>query len=353
MRLRAIGREAWRNVITGTAATRRTAVVAAAAVSLLATADLIATDRLAERAKDFVRAGASISIVTARERVDGARCDRLAQLPGVSAAGALRSTARQLAPTTLERSPIPVSDVSAGFIAVIGASTRAAGILLGPEAVDALGLTSADVLATTTRTVRVGGDYLYPEDGRRPGLSYVALAPAIADQPFDECWIDVWPAQDMTGALLSTVLLASDDEDPPTIVQLNPTMGRSFDGPSLFAERITRAAGPCAALIGLVLGFFGVRSRRLAFASALHAGASRGDLLSIVGAETLAWGVVSAVLALPVVALLGAVFAAGAESSLVIGVPLVCALWLSGFVGQWWGVRTIREKHLFRYFKER
>lgn len=353
MRLRAILREALRNVATGSAASRRMAIIAAATVSLLAGADLSATQQLAARADEFVRSGASISIVTALDRVDGTRCDRLAELPGVSAAGAVRSTPRQLAPTVLRRSPIPVSDVSPGFTAVIGAATRTAGVLLGPEATEALGPAASDRLATTSGVVRVGGDYPYPEDGRRPGLAYAALAPVLADQPFDECWIDARPAQDMTAALLSTVLLAGDQHDPPVIAQLNVTLGATFNGPALFAERVTRFAGPCAALAGLVLGFAGVRSRRLVLASALHAGATHSDLKGIVAGETVAWGVASAALAMPVVVMIGVTLGSGGGVASAIGIPMMCSLWLAGLVGALSGVLTIRERHLFRYFKDR
>jgi hypothetical protein len=353
MRFRAILREAWRNTTTGSAAACRTAIVAAATVSLLAGADVSSTQQLAARADEFARSGASISIVTAMDRVDGTRCDRLAELPGVAAAGAVRSTSWQLVPTVLRRSPIPLSEASPGFVAVIGAATRSAGVLLGPEATEALGPATADILSTTSGTVRVGGDYPYPEDGRRPGLSYAALAPVLADRAFDECWIDSRPAQDMTAALLSTVLLGGDQHDPPAIAQLNPTLGVTFDGRALFAERISRFIGPCAALVGLVLGFVAVRSRRLALASALHAGASHSDLRGIVAAETVAWGIISAALAMPAVVLIGAGLESGAGPSLAVGITVMCSLWLSGFVGAWSGVLTVRERHLFRYFKDR
>ncbi|QNE36951.1 hypothetical protein [Leifsonia shinshuensis] len=329
------------------------AIVAAGTTILLAGADLIVTHQFVERWEAFVRSGASISVLTAVGRVDAARCDRLAEVPGVSAAGALRSTSRQLAPVVLQRSPIPVSEVSPGFSGVIGAITHSDGVLVGPEVVDALGLGAADALATTTGVVRVGGGYRYPDDGRRPGLSYAALAPVLAAQAFDECWIDVRPAQEMTSALLSTLLLLGDEHDPPTIAQLNPTMGATFDGPALFAERITRGAGPCAALAGLILGFSGVRSRRLEFASALHTGASHGDLCSIVTAETVAWGVVTTMLTVPVVVLLRTSFDGGGGTSLALSMSVMCAVWLAGLAGALSGAVAIRERHLFRYFKER
>lgn len=313
---------------------------------------MIVTRQLVDRADDFVRSGAAVVIVTAVGRVDGARCDRLVKLPGVTASGALRETSYQLTPVALRSAPIPVSEISPGFPDVVQASTRTAGLLLGPEAIEALGLVPPSPLATSAGPLRVGGHYAYPNDGRRPGLSYAALAPAPVEQPFDECWVETRPAKEVTSPLLTTVLFGGDGGDPPTTAQLNPTRGTSFDGQVLFAARLTRFAGPCAAFLGFALGFASVRSRRLSFASALHATASHSDLWRIVGLETLAWVILSAAFVLPITVVIGASLDGGG-ASLVEGLRVALPFWLTGYLGAWSGLATIHERSLFRYFKTR
>jgi hypothetical protein len=309
--------------------------------------------QLVERARHYSASGASVSILTAEGRVDGERCDRLVELPGVRAAGALRTTTTHLTPTVLPRAPIPVSDASAGFTAVLGASAHTAGVLLGPEAAESLGVTGPGTIATPTADIRVAGTFPYPDDGRRPGLSYAAIAPTTGGKPFDECWVDTWPSQDVHSALLTTIRLGQQPKEPPTLSQLNASLGESFDGHALFEQRITRFAGIAAALGGLALGLSGVRIRRLSLASALHAGVSRRALYGIVTAETMAWFALSAALVIPLTSLFAMVVDGGLTNTLPAGMVAVCPLWLGGFAGAWMGTASIQERHLFRYFTTR
>lgn len=353
MRSRAIVREAWRNVVSGTSRTRGLAVSAVVAAVLIAGADITSIQQLLEQAQDYQRSGASISILAAEGRIDGDRCDGLSEIPGVRASGALRTTTRHLKPIVLPRAPIPVSDASPGFLTVMGAEVRSAGVLLGPEASEALGLSGQGSIATSQARVRVAGTYAYPDDGRRPGYSYAAIAPTSSAGTFDECWVDTWPAKDVTTALLSTIQVSSDKSRQPAISQLNPTRGKSFDGNALFHQRITRFAGACTALCGIVLGLVGVRTRRLALASALHAGVSQRVLLAIVTLEVLASVLLSAALIVPITALAAATLKGGMMATLVPGACAAIPLWLGAFAGAWLGVATIKEHHLFHYFKTR
>ncbi|NEN05380.1 hypothetical protein G3T36_05795 [Diaminobutyricibacter tongyongensis] len=320
---------------------------------LVGGADITSIQQLLEQAQDYHRSGASISILTAEGRIDGDRCDRLTGMPGVRASGALRTTTKQLKPVVLPRSPIPVSDASPGFVAVIGAEVRTPGVLLGPEASKALGLSGQGSIPTSETRVRVAATYAYPDDGRRPGFSYAAIAPTNSAGTFDECWVDTWPAKDMTTALLSTMHVSSDKSKQPAIAQLNPTRGKSFDGNVLFQQRITRCAGACTALGGFVLGLVGVRTRRLSLASALHAGVSRRALLAIVTLEALALVLLSAALIVPIAVLAASTLNGGVSATLVPGLSAAVPLWLGAFAGASLGVTTIKEKHLFRYFKTR
>lgn len=351
MRVDAILREAWRNISTGTARTRGLALSAVVVVVLVVASDIFSIHQLLERGREYRRSGASVSILTAEGRVDGTRCDRLSEIPGVRASGALRTTTVKVKPNVLPRAPIPVSDASPGFVDVVGANPIGAGVLLGPEASVALGLDSQGLIATPSTNVRVAGTYAYPDDGRRPGYSYAAIAITNSTEPFDECWIDTWPARDMTTALLSTMYVSSDVSRQPTISQLNPVHGESFDGNAQFQQRITRFAGACAAIGGVALGLISVRTRRLPLASALHAGVPQGALLAITTLETLAWTAVSATLVVPITILISETLGEG--TTLVPSLSAAFPLWIGAFAGAWLGVATIREHHLFNYFKTR
>lgn len=351
MRIDAILREAWRNISTGTARTRGLALSAIVVVVLVVGSDVFSIHQLVEHAREYRQSGASISILTTEGRVDGKRCDHLSEIPGVRASGAVRTTAVQITPTVLPRAPIPVSDASPGFVDVVGANANGAGVLLGPEASAALGLAGQGLIATPSTNVRVAGTYAYPDDGRRPGFSYAAIAITNSTAAFDECWIDTWPARDMTTALLSTMYVSSDTSKQPSISQLNPVHGKSFDGNAQFQQRITRFAGACAAIGGVALGLISVRSRRLPLASALHAGVPQGALLAITTLETLAWTAVSATLVVPIT--IGISEFLGEGTTLVPSLSAAFPLWIGAFAGAWFGVATIREHHLFGYFKTR
>lgn len=237
---------------------------------------------------------------------------------------------------------------------LFGAQPQGIGVLLGPEAAEALGDSSRGSIETQSGTLRVAGTYDYAQDGRRPGLSYAAIAPTNSAAPFDECWVDVWPEMDMTAVLLSTMSVSGGSGTQPTISQLNAAFGTSFDGHAQFGQRITRFAGACAAIGGVVLGFLGIRSRRLPLASALHAGVSHRALLAMVTLETSAWVAISAAFVIPLMIVMSAVFGRSAASET--SVLALCAatpLWLGAFAGAWLGVAMLKERYLFAYFKAR
>ncbi len=77
-------------------------------------------------------------------------------------------------------------------------------------------------------------------DGRRGGLGYSVLIPVDADAPFDECWADVWPVSPSTRDLLLLTAMPAAGQEPPTLGQLNTTLGTGFDGAVSFSQRPTR-----------------------------------------------------------------------------------------------------------------
>ncbi|NQX05799.1 hypothetical protein HQQ82_14820 [Rathayibacter sp. VKM Ac-2856] len=358
MRLSTLVREAWRNVSTG--ASR--ALLLCACVLLVALpiqiADLAVTRQHVREAEAYQRAGASVQTLAAPGRIDGEACAALADSATVRAAGAIRTAAADLVAAALPRSPIPLFEVTAGVPGILRSAARpGTGVVLGPEASDALGR-GGDLALADGGSVVIRGDYDYPDDGRRRGFGYAALAGAPAgERPFDECWIDAWPQSEGVRALLLTTVLLGEtapDEPPPALAPLNARLGTAFDGGARNAERITVAAVPLGGLLALAACWAATALRRVELASALHSRIHRVELLAILLLESLGW-------LIPIVAagLAVALFFSSTGPPLDAGATLVQGLrapavaLLGAVTGVLLGVLTTRERHLFRYFKNR
>lgn len=346
-------REAWRDICTGTARVRGLAFSATVVALVVALLDMGAVEQVLREAEQFRTSGASISIMTAEGQISGERCDDLVTIRGVRAAGAVRSTKSRIVPTILPQAPIPVYEVTQGFLGAVGAVQRGAGVMLGPEATMALGRQASTAVATVHGHVRVGGDFAYPDDGRRPGFSYAAIAPVAPGTPFDECWVETWALTDIKTALLTTRTLSGELSKQPTFSQLNSAKGASFDGAAQFEQRITKWAGALGGLTGIAFGVAGVRTRRLSLAATLHAGVSPTALFAIVTLQTLAWTVLALALVIPAVFVAAVGLGEGVPTALPTGMAAACPVMVGGLAGAWLALATVHERHLFRYFKTR
>ncbi|WP_345761109.1 hypothetical protein [Diaminobutyricibacter sp. McL0608] len=357
MRTRAVAREAWRNIRSGTTRTLTFTIASGAVVVSLLCADQLAIRQIVHDANEFRAAGASTLTLTADGGIDGARCEALNSLDGVTAAGAVRSREPWLRPAALPNSPVNLKEVTQGFPRLLtGESMQGAGIVLEAEAAETLRLKAGDTLETTSGATTVAGTFEYPDDGRRRGFGYTALIVTTDADPFDECWTDVWPAMPNLAAILLTTLRpgASEKETKPVLGQLNSSLGSTFDGQARLDARITRAAAPVSVVVGIVLGLLAVRLRRMELAAALHSGLARRSLATMVGLETASWAV-------PVLGLctaVAALFAATGNredvlSTFVSGLLIPFAALAGICLGTAAALALTREKNLFRYFKDR
>ena len=334
-----------------------TAVFATMLAALICS-DAVSIAKHIRSANDFRAAGATTYYVTADDRIDPATCENLRSAEGVSAAGALRAPSDRVTVATLPGSPIPLHEVSPGFAGVLAAeSGEPRGVLVSRELSETLGTAPGDAVPSSHGELRIAAVFDYPSDGRRPGFAYSVLAVSNTPLAFDECWITVWPQlTNLRSLLLSTVLPGADgvSAKQPQISQLNPTLGGSFAGDTAFLSRITRANPAVSALIGLSLGFLSVRIRRLHIASALHAGVRRRDVVAIHTLEASAWSLAACVIAVGIA--LGATRLVPEIDQRAILASLI-AIPLAGLAGVLVGaaVSTLlaREKHLFRFFKDR
>lgn len=357
MRWASVVREAWRNVTSGTARSGLIAAVLVVLAVMLQLADLLTVQSLVERVREFRAAGADILVYTSTGRVDGTRCELLAQQPNVLAVGAVRRGVDRFA-AALPASSIPAFDVTPGFPAVLGADgDRRPGVVVSRELADTLSLGQGDALQLLDGKATVAAVYAYPEDGRTTGYGYALLMPGADRQPFDACWVREWPRTEMTEQLLrgvGTAAAVPDDAPAPELTQLNSSLGRSLDAAASFQGRATRLA-PLVALLVAGAACFGItRMRRLELASARHLGVRASAQVLGVVLESVAW-------ALPV-GLAGLLTAAWVAADGRVGaVPVVLGLGalapiatvIGGTLGAAAAAATIRERNLLRYLKER
>lgn len=359
MRRSAIVREVRRDLSTGMAHAGILSLIFGLILTITAGVDIVQIRQLTQAAQEFRETGASVVILNAEGRIDGDTCNGLSRVEGIRASGAIRLRDERITATLLPSAPIQIADVTSGFPSVLHAeveSENATGIILAREAAQPLGLTSTGTVVTDDGDVEVAGVYDYPNDGRIGGYGYLALSPTISEEAFDECWVDIFPQSDELKSLLYTTMLPSknSEEKTPSLGQLNPRLGTSFDGPHLFSTRITRFMPLVALVAGVALGFMAVRLRRLEFASGLHAGVQRSDMRAIVFLEMAAWVMLGLVGAFSVCSVLVASDMYADRSALFF---IAGRVFFSGIAGvgvgtalAWWATR---EAHLFRYFKER
>lgn len=353
MRARATWREAARNIWSGTTRATGFGLTLSALIAGLLLADLGTVRQITSESEAFASAGAATLIMTAEGRVAGAACEALNAVPGVRAAGALRALPDPLRLTLLPQAPLPQFEFSAGFPALLRADvTASGGALLSTETAQSLGVGPGDTVGAGAERLIVRGSFDYPEDGRRVGLGYAVLLGSDRDAPYDECWVDSWPqVPDLRGLLLLT---AAPGEEPPVVAQLNSRLGESFDGAQKFEDRLTRWAAPLAGVLGLSLGFIAIRIRRLELASALHARVPRASLATGALLETASWALTAPIIGLALTALLARSFSAeDAGSILLLGARIAVLAGLGALLGALLSLLLVREKHLFRYFKER
>jgi hypothetical protein len=355
MRPRSIVSEAYRNVLTGTTRALLLGIVLAAISAGLAIADARSIIGLQRKAADFGSSGASVRVMVARQTTDPAACERLGAVPGIRSAGALRE-ADPVVLRAMIANPIPAYAVTPGLIEQLGGRPASpAGVWIPARLAATLGVAPGQQLVTTAGTLSVAGVYEYPDDGRDNRLSYAVLLPQPATGVFDECWADIWPFSTARDHLLySALTVDAGSTDPVNIGQLNTSRGTRFDGVGEFAGRPTRYALPGCVLAGLMLGFVAIWMRRLEIAGALHLGQSRRSLLATLVIETVGWSLVALVLA-GCALVFGVIVGAAADPADVylIDIRGPAAAAPATLVGAVLALLTIREKHLFRYFKNR
>ncbi|WP_448060971.1 hypothetical protein [Cellulomonas hominis] len=333
-------------------------------------ADVRAVVGVLREADTFRAAAAAVQVLDAAEHVDGQRCDSLGRVPAITAAGAVRA-GEPLTSLNLPSMELAVYEVTPGLLQLLAAAPTAAGnanattvgtgmptaagVWLSADLAQALGAQPGDRIETSAGTATIGGVYDYPDDGRSRTLAFALLSPVAATGSFDQCWAEVWPTQNGISGLLRTAL--DGDHDAAATAQqaqLNASRGTGYDAPAMLSGRSTRQVPLVAGGLGLALGFVAVRIRRLELAAALHARIPGPLLAWQVLAETAAWVAAAAVVS---TAAIGWAAAYGSPDpgleTWAVGLRTVGVGSSAVALGSLVAVSATRERHLFRYFKNR
>ena len=353
--------EAWRNLISGTTRAGLFALVFVAAVGALSWVDVRSVVGIVDGAAQFRAAGATVEVLKSDPNIDGRRCDALSGTSALRNAGAIRqgTPIRFLA---IPASQITVVEATPGLIAMLPTIAQPvqtidggpSGVWLSADLAAVLGTAPGRVVQTSAGSATVAGVYTWSDDGRARDLGYSMTAPVPADGAFSQCWTEIWPTDPNLQAMAYVSLTSNDSSIQATLGQLNTSLGTTYDAASLLSSRLTRQAPLAGIVIGLVAGYVSVRIRRLEIASNLHARLPRADLMWQHLIEALVW--VGAASLITAAGLLWAARWGNPDPSLAewyIGCRTVLAAAASALIGVLIGVMTAREKHLFRYAKER
>ncbi len=357
MRVRSVLSEAWRNFASGTSRGFLLALTLTLIVTVLAAADLQSVSKIVQQTNTFRQTGGSVQIVSAPKGIDARLCEALNDRLNIRSAGALRK-GDSLKALNMPNNTLTAWEGTGSLIKLVAphstTASRAQGIWVAQDQAEVLSLRVGSTITTTTGTGTVSGIYPYPDDGRGRTLGYstVSLVPATGE--FDQCWAEIWPNDDPSGALLLTTVMSHVNTQDVKVEQFNGRLGQEFNPVTLIEERITKYVPYVTLVIGLAVGFAAIRLRKLELAAALHAQVRKAHLAWQVTIETILW-LVPAILLSSALLLVFAHF-----QSLALPVELwylsltpilvsACGVLLGALAA----TALTREKHLFVYFKER
>lgn len=354
MTLRGILREGLRNVVSGTARLQVLVLLLSCLTISGQLFDLSTIRDVQRRAEIFRSSGAAVWTLKATGRIDAVGCDNLAAIDGVAASGAMRERAKVVV-SQLPDGAIPTYDVTTGMSRVLGANSGG-GALVSPELATTLGVQPGDHLVTRDGPVLVNDVYAYPNDGRRPLLSYALLLTGGEDLRYDECWVRLTAGFAQVRPYVYLALGPSTSTDqPPSLVQLNPVLGSQFDAEREYRQRLSRHGWIVVFLGAWLCGWSVMRLRRLELAAALHLGVRRSDLARILVVEAVGWIPATVALGLPMPVWFAT--SGGRVSEVGLWVLLGYKPVVAAVVGATAGIASsfmgTRENQLFDYFKNR
>ncbi|MBB2923732.1 hypothetical protein [Cellulomonas cellasea] len=360
MRAAGILGEAYRNVATRTTRATMFALTLGLTVAAACLLDTLTTIALQERAAAWDASGAAVHVLAAEQGIDGASCAALPRAHGDTRRPVVSAGAITAGPTltfdATAASSLPSFVVTPSLADVLGVRAATEGVWISDQLAATLAAAVGDRLGTDRGPLTVAGVFPWPDDGRDQRLAYAVLVPSATHARYDECWATITPSNAAATDLLRTagVVTPQATRSAP-VALLNNTLGQELDAWAQYQGRTSRYVGLLVPLLGLVLGYVATRLRRLEYASALHAGVRRRDLVATATVETLAWVVPAVAAATAAVALTALRLTDPANAvDLVAGqVPALLAALVTAPLGVVAALTLTHEHHLFAYFKER
>jgi hypothetical protein len=320
-----------------------------------------------KKAEQYQASGASIQVITAPNQVNPQVCDSLTQVQGINQAGAIKSTKVNVTPSVLPQGSIPLSYVSSNFIKMLDLveyRPDVLGIYVSTTVAKRVGRGAGESFMTVDNgEVFIRGIYNYPDDGRNGGLGYAILAPSTTENAgseqgdYDACWANIWSEnRKETGLLWQTIDGSSENSDAANkidIQQLNGKYGAEFFGFKDYQQSAIKHIALWVLVITIIIGFIGVRLRRLELTSTLHAGIDKFSLLRMLLYESLAPLSMVLITALPAFLLLIYTITEDRMAFILVGIQIGAAGIVGYVFGTTLGGLMTQEKHLFKYFKNR
>ena len=163
MRLRAVMREAGRNIASGTSRLALAVMISAICSIVCMGADLVQITGLVNASQRWRSSGSSIYEITLQGGIDGASCEGLNSANGVIGAAALRQSTERTYVASLPATGIPTYEASAHVARVFGASTESSGVIMATALAHTYGARAGTVLPLVGgERMRVAATFAWP-----------------------------------------------------------------------------------------------------------------------------------------------------------------------------------------------
>ncbi|MFD0705360.1 hypothetical protein ACFQY8_06340 [Alloscardovia venturai] len=167
-----------------------------------------------------------------------------------------------------------------------------------------------------------------------------------------------WPSSQISDShLMATTIISSSlrsDNSSVGITQINKNYDSRFRAYTEFTQRLSRWAPVLMLVLGVAFGVFTVRSRRLEYAGALHAGQSKPAQILEIMCETCIWIIIAQVVSTCVLGVYALRFISeGSIETLTAGLRSVSTFGCGIVIGTVVAGLCIRQSQLFTYFKTR
>ncbi len=192
MRLKAVLRETWRNVATGTSRCALISLLLSICAVACMCADLTQMTGLIGDARKWKESGASTYAITLQGGIDGAACEGLRSANGVLGAAALRQSSDRVRIASLPATEIPTYEASAHVAQVFAATGMRkdnSGVIMSTAVARTYGAHAGTVLPLVGGArMRVSATFDWPSDGRQPTYGYAIISPGNDTKAYDTVW---------------------------------------------------------------------------------------------------------------------------------------------------------------------